>query len=144
MITVDPSDLHAAADAMRSVDDRVRSGEIAGEAAQPLADEFPAALAALATGSQDRRVLVDEASGTVDRDALVLEAATSLVPLSGGLVPAEHWAAVEFGSGRPGLPPRQPAGRVLMPAVREIQDKFAIDTETALAAEYRAAVGDEH
>lgn len=109
------------------------------------------AVAERAVTPLDRRVLntgVRVAPGTPP----VLYAATSSRPIrrgTGGLVPAAHWHAVEFGANREklvtyrrrnrkgggthqvsrrvqrGLPARVPRGRVLMPAAVELAPRLA-------------------
>lgn len=141
MITIDSSELHAAADALRTADAGVQSGDVVGEAVQPLADQWPAAVAARQEGAQDAAVLFPS-PGLVEGASLILEAAASTVPLSGGLVPSELWPAVEFGSDRPGLPPKSPAGRVVIPAGRELGEQYEAVAGASIEATYVAAVGE--
>jgi hypothetical protein len=135
------SDVQDVATAMRAVDDDLRSGDLVGAAVQPLADAWGSELAGRVSGPQDQRALVDGAVGLVEQGSLVLDAAAG-VPLSGGLVPSEQGAAVEFGSDRPGLPARTAEGRIVMPAARAFGEQFVTLADYTITDAYQEAVGD--
>jgi hypothetical protein len=135
------SDAQDVATAMSAVDDDLRSGDLVGAAVQPLADVWGSELAGRVSGPQDQRALVDGAVGLVEQGSLVLDAAAG-VPLSGGLVPSDQGAAVEFGSDRPGLPTRTPEGRVVIPAARALGEQFVTLADEAITDAYQEAVGD--
>lgn len=90
-------ELQAAILAMRRIDAPLRKAVFAASRREVNALWLPA-LQRRARNAMDQAVVVKGARAAVRVDGFQLTAATSRRKLSGGLVPAEDWAGVEFGA----------------------------------------------
>jgi hypothetical protein len=143
MLTAESPQLQDAVSALQAADDALRSGDLGNEALPSVAASWLPELASRATSPLDGPVLLVGASALVEQGSLVLMAAQSSTPLSGGLVPADDWPIVEFGATKAGLPPRQPYGRVIMASASRVGRQFVGAMQTKILEVYRRAVGDD-
>lgn len=120
------------------------------------------ALERRASTTLDRRVILKGARVAVGTSGFTVKAATSRKALSGGLIPANQWPAVEFGARRRkatfpstsrkgrrymvtrtinrGLPGRVPHGRIAFDAASEIGTKLVGSFVTSIVTTYQESV----
>lgn len=163
MIDVASPDLDDAIAALQGTDLRLQA-EMMKDAKDELEAAWIPALASRSETQQDRSVIMAGARAVVGSTGFFMTAAMSDTPLSGGLVPARNWFAVELGARtrmmtfpqhsrkrkvytvtkriNRGLPNRQKYGRIAFDAASEIGTRLVGTWFDAIVNRYREGVGD--
>lgn len=156
--------VNAAIARFEAADDKLTL-ELAEAGRDKVGDMWSVVLADNSDGAQDLATLASGAHTVIGGDGFVLYAGESATPLSGGLVPADNWWAVEFGARtrkatfettsrkgnkymvtkmiNRGLPNRQKFGRVAFKGASKTGTKLVGAWVDAILGVYRPAAGDD-